>query len=161
MNSKIVGLIIGIIVLGGLVVNSMLSDRPATLPYQQATTTEIVISTTTDNAQVQPSANVAKPAPAPAPATTPSSTPAPAPQPTVSGYTSAQVALHADRTSCWSSVNGKVYDLTSWIEDHPGGEREILSICGKDGSKAFNNQHGGDRKPEQILASFYLGALIQ
>jgi cytochrome b involved in lipid metabolism len=78
-----------------------------------------------------------------------------------SEYTLEDVALHATQTSCWSAVNGKVYDLTSFIGKHPGGERRILNICGKDGSSAFTNQHEGQPKPESMLASYYIGVLSQ
>ncbi len=74
-------------------------------------------------------------------------------------YTMAQVAQHKDATSCWSAINGKVYDLTSWINQHPGGPEHILSICGSDGSSAFNAQHGGQSQPAQILQQFYIGTL--
>lgn len=77
------------------------------------------------------------------------------------GYTLAQVAQHADSKSCYSAVNGVVYDLTSWITRHPGGQREILAICGRDGSSAFNGEHGGQSRPEQLLAGFEIGALIK
>lgn len=74
-------------------------------------------------------------------------------------YTMAQVATHNSATSCWSAINGKVYDLTNWINQHPGGPDHILSICGKDGSSAFNAQHGNDSRPQQILQTFYIGDL--
>ncbi len=83
------------------------------------------------------------------------------PSPTPSGYTFTEVAKHANATSCWSVISGKVYDLTSFISRHPGGEKNILKICGKDGTNAFEGQHGGDSKPEKMLANLYLGALIQ
>jgi cytochrome b involved in lipid metabolism len=54
-----------------------------------------------------------------------------------------------------------VYDLTRWISDHPGGEQAILSICGKDGSSAFDNQHGGQSKPERILAGYEIAPLVK
>lgn len=76
-------------------------------------------------------------------------------------YTRDQIALHPDASSCWTSVNGGVYDLTPWVSRHPGGEGAILSICGKDGSSAFNDQHGGDRRPESVLASYKIGTLAQ
>jgi cytochrome b involved in lipid metabolism len=76
-------------------------------------------------------------------------------------YTLAHVAAHKDATSCWTAINGKVYDVTSWIDQHPGGRDAILSLCGKDGSSAFNDQHGGQRRPAQELASFYIGDLTQ
>lgn len=77
----------------------------------------------------------------------------------LSQYTLVQVATHADGTSCWTVVNGGVYDLTAWIAQHPGGEEAIRSICGKDGSAAFNGQHGGQDKQEKILESFKIGTL--
>lgn len=80
---------------------------------------------------------------------------------TAKTFTLAQVAQHADSTSCYSAVNGMVYDLTKWIARHPGGQREILAICGRDGSSAFNGQHGGDARPEQLLAGFEIGTLVK
>ena len=79
----------------------------------------------------------------------------------VGAYTLAQVATHADASNCWSVIKGEVYDLTSFIAQHPGGEGNILIICGKDGTDAFSNQHGGQRRPEQILATLKIGTLAQ
>jgi cytochrome b involved in lipid metabolism len=76
-------------------------------------------------------------------------------------YTLAQIAQHSTSSSCWSAINGGVYDLTSWIGQHPGGQGTILSICGKDGSAAFNGQHGGQRRPASELAGFQIGTLTQ
>ncbi len=76
-------------------------------------------------------------------------------------YTLAQVATHANGTSCWTAINGGVYDVTSWINQHPGGPGAILSICGKDGSAAFNGQHGGQARPASELAGFKIGALAK
>jgi len=81
-----------------------------------------------------------------------------APKP--SGYTMAEVSAHADATSCWTVINGSVYDLTAWITKHPGGKKAILGLCGKDGTQAFMGQHGGQEDPERELASFRIGALI-
>ena len=74
-------------------------------------------------------------------------------------YTAAQVATHSTSSDCWSSINGGVYNLTSWISQHPGGEGPILSICGKDGSAAFNGQHGNDGRAQRELATFKVGVL--
>jgi len=73
--------------------------------------------------------------------------------------TAAQVATHASRASCWASINGSVYDLTNWINRHPGGPRRILAICGRDGSAAFNGQHAGSAKAAADLRQFRIGAL--
>jgi cytochrome b involved in lipid metabolism len=58
-------------------------------------------------------------------------------------------------------VNGGVYDLTSWIGQHPGGSKAILGICGKDGSAAFNEQHSSQRRPANELAGFKIGVLAK
>lgn len=76
-------------------------------------------------------------------------------------FTAAQVAAHASVSSCYSSVNGSVYDLTAWISQHPGGSAAIKSMCGADGSAAFNGQHGGQGRPESELAGFKIGALVR
>jgi len=74
-------------------------------------------------------------------------------------YTLAQVATHTDASSCWSAINGGVYDLTSWVVQHPGGSEAILRICGTDGSTAFNNQHGSSRRVTAMLQQFKIGDL--
>jgi cytochrome b involved in lipid metabolism len=78
---------------------------------------------------------------------------------TQSGYTMAKVAQHNNASSCWAAINGNVYDLTAWINQHPGGPERILSICGTDGSAAFNGQHAGQSQPANILKNFLLGPL--
>ena len=92
----------------------------------------------------------------------PLNTISPTPQSTLSsGIKLAQVTLHNSRSSCWSAINGGVYDLTSWIPNHPGGESTILSICGKDGSSAYGNQHGNSLKTAKMLVGFKIGTLAQ
>lgn len=76
-------------------------------------------------------------------------------------YTVSAVATHKTKTDCWTIVNGSVYDVTSWISKHPGGAQAIVSLCGIDGSSAFGDQHGGQRKPEQELASFKIGTIVK
>ncbi len=74
-------------------------------------------------------------------------------------YTAAEVAKHNTGSDCWSVVNGKVYDLTSYVSSHPGGANVIKSICGKDGTAAFAGQHGGASRPNNTLDGFLIGTL--
>jgi cytochrome b involved in lipid metabolism len=71
--------------------------------------------------------------------------------------TTSEVALHTSATDCWSIVNGKVYNLTSYVNSHPGGAANIKNICGKDGSSAFANQHGTASTPNNVLSNYLLG----
>jgi cytochrome b involved in lipid metabolism len=76
-------------------------------------------------------------------------------------YSLAEVAKHASATSCWTAVRAQVYDLTSWISEHPGGESAILGMCGRDGTQDFMDQHGGQGRPERELAKYNIGSLAQ
>ncbi len=74
-------------------------------------------------------------------------------------YSMADIVKHNSVTSCWTAIDGIVYDVTSWINRHPGGPQAILSLCGKDGSPAFKNQHEGEPKPAMMLATFKIGVI--
>ena len=76
-----------------------------------------------------------------------------------SGITMAEVKKHNSATSCYTAINGSVYDVTKWISQHPGGADAILSLCGTDGTAAFEGQHGGERRAAGQLASIIIGAL--
>jgi cytochrome b involved in lipid metabolism len=74
-------------------------------------------------------------------------------------YTLDDISQHNSQTSCWAAINQKVYDLTTWIPQHPGGEKAILSLCGTDATAKFAAQHGGMSGPNEQLANFEIGAL--
>jgi len=75
------------------------------------------------------------------------------------GITVAEVLKHNTVSDCWSVVNGNVYNLTSYVSTHAGGEAVIKAICGKDGTKAFSGQHAGASKPNADLSSLLVGPL--
>lgn len=74
-------------------------------------------------------------------------------------YTAADVAKHRTSASCWTIVGSSVYDITSFLSQHPGGKGAVTSLCGKNGTAAFNGQHGGARTPKATLSRFRIGAL--
>lgn len=85
----------------------------------------------------------------------------PVPSPSVKQYTVAEVSTHNSAASCWSAINGSVYDLTSFVSRHPGGSAAIKSLCGIDGTAAFSGQHGGDQRPASELAGLKIGILAK
>jgi hypothetical protein len=103
------------------------------------------------------------PTPTPTPVVTPTPTPTrvvtPTPTPTVVGYTMAQVRANNTARSCWTAIDGVVYDLTRWISNHPGGSGAILFLCGTDGTNAFNAQHQNQARPAIRLDTYRLGPL--
>lgn len=76
-------------------------------------------------------------------------------------YTLAQVAANSTQGSCWSIVNGVVYNITSYIKNHPGGVNAISKICGRDGTSTFSNQHGGSSSIAVILSTYKIGILYK
>jgi len=110
----------------------------------------------------------AAPAPVDTPAPKASATPAakasPTPSPEVttqSDYTMANVKKNNSAQSCWSVINGNVYNLTQWINSHPGGSTPIRGICGVDGSSSFNGKHGRQSNPNETLSGYLLGPLAK
>lgn len=78
---------------------------------------------------------------------------------TTKPITLAQVKKNNKSTSCWTIVNRKVYNVTEWINQHPGGSARILSLCGKNGTAMFSGQHSGQSGPGNVLASYQIGVL--
>lgn len=182
MSKKLITIFIIVLVLIGGGVWWALSSSPAVAPVESSpigVTTGSATPAAGSSAQssgtvvipaapaVTPTpATTPKPAPAPTPTPVPTPTPAPTPTPTPAptgpkSYTMAEVAKHGIPSNCWSAINGGVYNLTSWIDQHPGGSDAITSLCGADGSSAFNDQHGGERRPVNELAGFKVGVLVK
>ena len=74
-------------------------------------------------------------------------------------FTMSEVQMHNSKESCYTVIDRKVYDLTAWIPQHPGGEANILKLCGIDGTGLFRGQHDNNPKQENILKGFYIGDL--
>ncbi|KAF9955402.1 hypothetical protein BGZ65_003410 [Modicella reniformis] len=58
------------------------------------------------------------------------------------GYFSVnQVAAHNSENDCWIIVHGKVYEVSTFLNDHPGGKKIILKNAGTDATKQFDAFH--------------------
>ncbi|KAL1747081.1 FAD binding domain-containing protein [Schizophyllum fasciatum] len=53
----------------------------------------------------------------------------------------AEVAKHNKKDDVWVVVNDQVLDVTSFLPDHPGGEKAILLYAGRDATEEFNMLH--------------------
>ncbi|CAP64685.1 uncharacterized protein PODANS_5_9600 [Podospora anserina S mat+] len=56
-------------------------------------------------------------------------------------FTQADVASHKTTDSLWITIDGDVYDLTKFQDDHPGGKKILQRVAGKDASKQFWKYH--------------------
>lgn len=57
----------------------------------------------------------------------------------VTVFTLEEVAANSSESSCWTIINGSVYDITSYLSRHPGGN-VILEACGTDGTTLFTQR---------------------
>ena len=103
------------------------------------------------------SATPSKPA-TPSQSAAPSQSPAASQSSSGPSFTLADVQKNNSAASCWTIVDENVYNLTSWINGHPGGANAILSLCGKDGTNAFKSQHQNKTRPEGTLGSYKIGS---
>jgi len=67
------------------------------------------------------------------------------------------VSVNNTAESCWAIIDDNVYDLTEWIDSHPGGASRIVGLCGTDGTSQFQGQHGGSSSAQGTLERYLLG----
>jgi len=70
-----------------------------------------------------------------------------------------EIDKHNSKTSCWVVIHGKVYDLTSFLPEHPGGSDIILKYAGRDATKAFDPIHPSDIIEKLLPASVCVGEI--
>jgi len=61
---------------------------------------------------------------------------------------------HRSINDAWTAINGKVYNITPYLSFHPGGERELMRVAGRDGSHLFASTHAW------VNADFMLDACL-
>lgn len=53
-----------------------------------------------------------------------------------------ELSEHHSRGDAWVAIDGKVYDVTTYLVEHPGGEDILMENAGRDGSKNFHAKQG-------------------
>lgn len=75
-------------------------------------------------------------------------------------YSLKDVSKHSDSNSCWIVVSDKVYDVTQFINDHPGGEEIILENAGCDATVPFISK-GHSADAYMLIEKYCIGELIE
>jgi cytochrome b involved in lipid metabolism len=92
----------------------------------------------------------------------PASTAAPSNQVQGAGktYNLSDLAPHNSANDCWMAIEGKVYDVTNYVPNHPGNQ--ILKGCGQDATAMFDSIKGGRGHSDyakSLYSDYYIGDL--
>lgn len=73
-------------------------------------------------------------------------------------FTMDEVKKHNSTDDLWIVYNGQVYDVSTYLDEHPGGEEVIVDCAGEDATEAFNDiGHSDDA--HDILKGLLIGKL--
>ncbi|XP_065863115.1 cytochrome b5 [Euphorbia lathyris] len=79
-----------------------------------------------------------------------------APDPRV--YLFEDVVQHNKIKDCWLIISGKVYDVTPFMDDHPGGDEVLLSSTGADATNDFEDVGHSDAARD-MMEKYYIGEI--
>nr|XP_034832815.1 cytochrome b5-like [Maniola hyperantus] len=71
----------------------------------------------------------------------------------------AEVAKHCDKNSgVWLIIHNDIYDVTGFLEEHPGGEDSLLDVAGKEATQDFEDVgHSDDAR--ELMKKYLIGTL--
>jgi len=69
-----------------------------------------------------------------------------------------EVAAHSSKKDLYLVIHDKVYDTSSFVDEHPGGEEVLLDVGGQDATEAFEDVGHSDEARE-ILDGLLIGTL--
>ncbi|XP_053555455.1 uncharacterized protein LOC128646058 isoform X1 [Bombina bombina] len=73
-------------------------------------------------------------------------------------YTLEEVKKHNASKDIWLVIHGRVYDITSFVEEHPGGEEVLFEQAGYDATESFEDV-GHSIDAREMLKQYYIGDL--
>ncbi len=73
--------------------------------------------------------------------------------------TVSELAQHKSQNDCWTAINGRVYNITSYIPYHPGGVPQLMKGAGVDSTELFQKFHPWVNL-DSMLAKFIVGTLV-
>lgn len=75
-------------------------------------------------------------------------------------YTLSEVSQHWQSSDCWIVVFDRVYDVTDFIDEHPGGSYIMQEHAGRDATLVFRgSRHGPDAY--DMLDKYLIGVLVE
>ncbi len=83
--------------------------------------------------------------------------------PSSGSFTLTEISQHSIEGDCWLLINSKVYDVSKFTPNHPGGDA-IFEGCGIDATELYFTRPMGSNTPHSEkaqagLEKFYIGDL--
>ncbi|CAO3625235.1 unnamed protein product [Cunninghamella blakesleeana] len=75
-------------------------------------------------------------------------------------YTLAEVNQHHTRDDLWLVIDNKVYNITDFVLEHPGGEAALFEEAGKDATESFDNVDHTEEARE-LLDRYLIGTIVE
>ncbi|NXN26954.1 CYB5B protein, partial [Nycticryphes semicollaris] len=69
-----------------------------------------------------------------------------------------EVGKRNSSREAWLVIHGRVYDVTRFLEEHPGGEEVLLEQAGKDATESFEDV-GHSTDAREMLKQYYIGEI--
>ncbi|KAF1984929.1 cytochrome b5 [Aulographum hederae CBS 113979] len=73
-------------------------------------------------------------------------------------FTFSEVAEHTSKKDLFLVIHDKVYNTSSFVDEHPGGEEVLLDVGGQDATEAFEDVGHSDEARE-ILDGMLVGTV--
>jgi len=67
-----------------------------------------------------------------------------------------ELKAHTTRDDIYLLISGKVYNVSKFLDEHPGGDEVILAEAGKDATEAFEDVGHSD-EARDLLKDMYVG----
>ncbi|KAJ8482643.1 hypothetical protein ONZ45_g14874 [Pleurotus djamor] len=76
-----------------------------------------------------------------------------------------ELRQHKTKDSLYVLIHGKVYDVTKFLDEHPGGDEVILAEAGQDATEAFEDVGHSDEArallPGMLVGDFEKGSAAE
>jgi len=72
--------------------------------------------------------------------------------------TLAELKGHNTASSCWMAIHDHVYDITKFLDEHPGGEEVLLEQAGAYATEAFEDV-GHSTDARELMEDYLIGEL--
>jgi len=73
-------------------------------------------------------------------------------------YSLEEVGNHKNCQSAWVVIKNEIYDVTKFLEEHPGGEEVLLEQAGRDATEAFEDV-GHSTDARDMMKKYKIGTL--